>query len=184
MRRFAADFGVTAATTVLDVGGTPFNWSLLDELPQLVMLNLRAPEARGATVRYVLGDGRALPFRAGAFDIAFSNSVIEHVGTPRDQAQFARETARVGRRYFVQAPNRWFPFEPHLLGLCVHWLPLRWRRRLVRTSVVGLLWPVRARYLVDQVRLPTAREMRAWFPGGTVRAERFLALRKALIAVR
>ena len=37
------------------------------------------------------------PSADGAFDIVFSNSVIEHVGDAASQARFAREVMRVGR---------------------------------------------------------------------------------------
>jgi SAM-dependent methyltransferase len=75
-------------------------------------------------VRLVLADGCALPFRDGAFDIVFSNAVIEHV--PREtQNRFAQEIRRVGKRYFVATPNRWFPLETHSKLLFLHWLPHR-----------------------------------------------------------
>ncbi len=57
-------------------------------------------------------DGTQLPFGDREFDIAFSNSVIEHV-PPELQAAFAAEVSRVADRYFVQTPNRYFPIEPH-----------------------------------------------------------------------
>ena len=48
-----------------------------------------------------------------AFDIAFSNSVIEHVGPPGNQEAFAREAHRVASRYWIQTPSIWFPIEAH-----------------------------------------------------------------------
>ena len=75
-------------------------------------------------VRLVFADGCALPFRDGAFDIVFSNAVIEHVeGGMQDR--FAKEIQRVGKRYFVATPNRWFPLETHSKRLFMHWLPHR-----------------------------------------------------------
>ena len=49
------------------------------------------------------------------FDIVFSNSVIEHVGDFWKQKLFSSEIQRVGKRYFVQTPSFWFPYEPHTL---------------------------------------------------------------------
>ena len=63
--------------------------------------------------RYVRGDALALPFEDGAFDIAFSNAVIEHVGGREEQRRFVAEALRVARRAFVTTPNRWFPLEVH-----------------------------------------------------------------------
>ena len=80
-------------------------------------------------VRRVRADGRDLPFADGEFDVAFSNAVLEHVGTRNDQRAFVRELCRVGRCVFVTTPNRWFPIEVHTLLPFVHWLPARERGR-------------------------------------------------------
>ena len=70
-------------------------------------------EALVSSSCYVVADGCHLPFADDAFDMAFSNSVIEHVP---DHEAFSRELARVGRSYYVQTPNKWFPIEPHARG--------------------------------------------------------------------
>ena len=121
MRRFAREFAITAETRVLDVGGTPEFWNLLPAPPRVTLLNTPRTRAELAgAVSWVAGDGRALPFRDRAFDVVFSNSVIEHVGDAQSQQRFAHEVARVGRAYWVQTPNRWFPVEQHLLTPFVH----------------------------------------------------------------
>jgi hypothetical protein len=66
----------------------------------------------------------ALPFADDSFDLAASNAVIEHVGSPENQAFFVAELARVARRVFVSAPNRWFPVEHHTAAPLAHfWRP-------------------------------------------------------------
>jgi SAM-dependent methyltransferase len=78
---------------------------------------------RYPAVPYVQADALELPFADGAFDVYFSNAVIEHVG-PRDaQRRFVREALRVAPRVFVTTPNRWFPLELHTRAPLVHWLP-------------------------------------------------------------
>ena len=79
--------------------------------------------ARYPEIRYVQGDACALPFEDGAFDIVFSNAVIEHVGGRERQRQFVSEALRVGRRVFITTPNRRFPIEVHTRLPLVHWLP-------------------------------------------------------------
>jgi SAM-dependent methyltransferase len=74
-------------------------------------------------VRYVQGDGLALPFEDGAFDVVFSNAVIEHVGGREQQRRFVDESLRVARRAFITTPNRWFPVEVHTRLPLIHWLP-------------------------------------------------------------
>src|SRR4029078_10918229 len=66
--------------------------------------------------------GKPLPFRYGAFDIATSNAVLEHVGSADAQQSFVRELCRVGRRVFITVPNRSFPLEHHTALPLVHYL--------------------------------------------------------------
>jgi hypothetical protein len=191
MARFACEYAVTAETRILDIGGTPECWNLLAIRPQVVLLNtLRAKPELGGAAGWVAGDGRALPFRDQSFDIVFSNSVIEHVGNAADQRAFAEEVARVGRRYWVQTPNRWFPLEQHLLTPFVHWLPRSWQRRVVpRLNLWSVLVRVSAdrrrfyieHYLTD-VRLLSYSDLRILFPQASVMRERWFGLTKSLIA--
>jgi hypothetical protein len=191
MERFAREFRISEATRVLDIGGTPECWDLLAVRPRITLLNTpRAKDDLGGAACWVAGDGRSLPFRDGAFDVVFSNSVIEHVGSRDSQERFAREVARVGRRFWVQTPNRWFPVEQHLLTPLVHWLPRRWQRAVVpRCNLWSLLVPVtpdRRRFYIDHylsdVRLLSAGEVRALFPKAKVIRERFLGWTKSLVA--
>ena len=191
MRRFAREFALTAETRVLDVGGTPDCWRWLPVLPRLVFLNTpRAREEVGESAQWVAGDGRCLPFADRSFDIVFSNSVIEHVGDSGSQRRFAGEVARVGRAYWVQTPNRWFPVEQHLLTPLIHWLPRRWQRAIVpRFTVWSMAVPTtpdrRRFYLehyLDDVKLLGARELRELFPGARLIRERFCGWTKSLIA--
>jgi hypothetical protein len=77
---------------------------------------------------YVAADGLRLPFRDGAFDLVFSNAVIEHVGDAAAQRQFVDEHARVGRSWVLTTPNRWFPVESHTNVVFRHW-SRAWRAR-------------------------------------------------------
>jgi hypothetical protein len=95
------------------------------------------------SVRAVRADGRDLPFADGAFDLGFSNAVVEHVGGGREgQRRFVHELCRVARRVFVTTPNRFFPLEVHTLLPFVHWLPAGARERLIPfDDVLDLLGP-------------------------------------------
>jgi hypothetical protein len=75
------------------------------------------------TVRCVTASGTELPFEDDAFDLAFSNAVVEHVGSREEQRRFVGELCRVAPRVFVSTPNRWFPLETHTLVPFIHWLP-------------------------------------------------------------
>jgi hypothetical protein len=191
MRRFAREFAIAGDTRVLDIGGTPECWRLLPVPPRVTLLNMprAGADMQGAEL-WVAGDGRSLPFRDEAFDVVFSNSAIEHVGNAESQRLFAHEAARVGRRYWIQTPNRWFPVEQHLLTPFIHWLPERWQRAIVpRCTVWGALTGAsqdrRQFYLqhfLTEVRLLGSAQMRQLFPGARLIRERFCGITKSLIA--
>jgi SAM-dependent methyltransferase len=79
--------------------------------------------------------GEPLPFPDGAFDIAWSNAVLEHVGGPGERKAFTSELLRVARRAFVIVPNRWFPIEHHTAIPLLHWHPPLFRRVVAGTAM-------------------------------------------------
>ena len=144
------------------------------------------PEHR---VRALVGDGRHLEVGDQSYDIAFSNSVIEHVGTWEDQQKFAAESRRVGKKLWCQTPARECPIEPHYMAPFIHWLPRSLQRRLMRwfTPWGWLSKPPRADidFMVDTTRLLTFREMKQLFPDCQILVERILLIfPKSYIAVR
>ncbi len=190
MQRFVDTFQPTDATRVLDVGGTPYNWEQIDARCPVTLLNTEPPKLDDPDSRYerVQGSGTQLDFADQSFDIAFSNSVIEHVGPLEAQRAFARELRRVGRQLWVQTPARGFFFEPHLLAPFIHFLPLAWQRRLVRHFTLWG-WITRpSREGVDRMlaglHLLDYATFRDLFPDCEIRRERFLGLTKAFVAVR
>jgi SAM-dependent methyltransferase len=157
---------------ILDVGSGETGLAGLEpELEVTGTDRVDRPEYPGPFVR---ADGRGLPFADGEFDVAYSNSVIEHVVEPGDRRALASELTRVGGRYFVQTPNRWFPVEPHALLPLVHWLPRRVGRRLWRLGVSDD--PFEETLLLD------ARELQQLFPDATIVRERLGPLTKSLVA--
>lgn len=193
MRRFETAMEVRDSTQVLDVGGTPFNWRLASRKPRVILLNLppiedEIPPDERSQLEYVEGDACSLEYDDQSFDVAFSNSVIEHVHTWENQLGFAAEVRRVGKKLWIQTPSYWFPIEPHYLTPFVHWLPKSWRRRVLRNfSTWG--WIERPSQetvdgRVDEIRLLTRREMQQLFPDCEIVTERFLLIPKSYIAVR
>lgn len=190
MLRFERDFALTTATRVLDVGGNTGNWRFVSVRPLLTFVNINTlfvgPELASSD-RVVVADGCDLPFEANSYDVVFCNSVIEHLGSPAKQMRMAQEIARVGRSYFVQTPNFWFPIEPHYLAPGLQFLPDALRgfagRWLTPWGWLEHPSPARARAFADEIRLLTYKEMRALFPAGHVMAERLGGVSKSWIAV-
>lgn len=193
-RRFLAIIQPRRTDALVDVGGYPREWTRRGPIVGAVdcvnveVVEWRAESGPGYRVRALVADGRALPFPERAYDIAYSNSVIEHVGSWDDQRRFARELLRVGDAIWVQTPAYECPIEPHYLMPFVHWLAPAIRRRVVRYSVRGLLErssPAQLQAMVDTIRLLRREEMEELFPGCVILTERlFFLFPKSYIAVR
>src|SRR5205823_6414361 len=128
-------------------------------------------------ISYVYGDARQMHmFGSRDFDMCFSNSVIEHVGTIDDQLRMAQEIRRVARGYFVQTPNAYFPLEPHFLVPGWQFLPMSLRAHLLQRRDLGWMKRVKdpqmARRAVESIRLLTAAELQRLFPDGQIHRER------------
>lgn len=177
---------------ILDVGGTIHNWKLIDYKNDVVLLNILAPKnidsALPGNFSFVVGDATNLQYEDNEYDICFSNSVIEHVGTLEKQKMFAQEVCRVGKRIFIQTPARSFFFEPHYLTPFIHWLPRHYQKKLLRNfSIWGLIVRPAQSYIddfVDQTRLLTYEEIKGLFPGCIIIKEKFLFMTKAYLIIR
>ena len=192
LKRFYHIFEIDRSTSIIDIGGSLFFWKLAKTLgfsiPNVTIVNLGGPgENLPENINWVIGDGRKLAFDDLSFDIAFRNSVIEHLGTKDDQLKFSLELRRVCRCYFVQTPNRGFPIEPHLITPFIHWLPIFIQRKLIRNFTV---WGVVTRptreaceSFFQEVRLLDRLEMAEMFPGSTIYIERFIGLPKSIISI-
>jgi hypothetical protein len=177
---------------ILDVGGTNAyweqrGWAGRDDV-HITLVNLDPQDQRHPNVLPTAGDATDLSaYEDGSFDVAFSNSVIEHLFTFEAQSRMAHEVRRVGRAYWVQTPNFWFPVEPHFLVPAWHWLPEDARVAILRRRGVG--WagrspdPARARRVVQEHRLMRRHELKRLFPDADIVAERIGGLVKSWTAV-
>jgi hypothetical protein len=188
--RFARGFPLRPETTILDVGGCVTYWQYRQLAAQITVLNLPSyvPPADMRGCKVLRGDGTALDFADGSFDVAHSNSVIEHLSAWERQVAFARGLRRVGRGVWVQTPAKCFPVECHTIDPVVHYLPVHWQRRLLRH---GTLWGLLTRPTPEQIedflattRLLTYREMQELFPDCQILVEKFAGITKSYIAYR
>jgi hypothetical protein len=181
----------TSDTRILDVGGYACNWEHLPITSPVTFLNTDYPDGwqvNAGRFASETGDGRHMRFPDQSFDIVYSNSVIEHVGSYEDQKHFAAEINRVGKRIFLQTPNRWFFVEPHFLAVFVHYLPWPVARRLLRVfSLRGLLRQgdnKDLKTLADELRFVSHREMKEFFPECEIHREKCFGFTKSFIAIR
>jgi hypothetical protein len=177
---------------ILDVGGrTAFwenrGWAGRPEF-QILSLNLIAEEQKYENIKPAVGDATNLAeYADGSFDIAFSNSLIEHLFTLENQKRMASEMRRIGKAFWVQTPNYWFPMEPHFHVPGWQWMPVDMRVSILRRRRCGWLGPIpdpsRARTQVEEIRLLTKSELISMFPGATLIPERFGGLVKSWIMI-
>ena len=180
-------------TRILDVGGTNSFWEQRglagDERVEVLIVNPQLETSRHSNIDCRIGDATNLEeFEDQSFDLVFSNSVIEHLGSAGAQKAMAREVRRVGRGHWVQTPSFWFPIEPHFLFFGWQWLPRDLRVWALRRRRFGWRGPyperARAAELVDEIRLMRRKEVAALFPDSEIRAERIGPFVKSFIAVR
>ncbi len=176
---------------ILDIGGTPRFWETMNYVDKegvdLTLINVGTPpDTPHKNMRCQQADARDLHmFGDNEFDVVFSNSVIEHVGDTADQQRMAAEVRRVGRRYFIQTPNRNFPIEPHFMFPMFQFLPTRAQTELLMR--LNLAWAGKietreaATRVAKSVRLLSRREFTALFPGAQVYDERFMGLIKSFV---
>ena len=178
-------------TTVLDVGVTSDEshkesnyFEQLYPYPQNITcvgtedgshLTRRYPGLRYQQVRPM----EPLPFSDGEFNVAFSNAVVEHVGSRTAQRAFVDELCRVAKSFFVTTPNRWFPFEHHTGLPLLHYLPA--------SAFRALLHNTQYRHWADEANLNilTAGELARLFPSSVkveVRSVRLLGVAANLVA--
>jgi len=176
--------------TMCDIGGTPSFWDSMalpvDDDITITVVNLFPQASSNERVRTMVGDARALDLPDQSFNVVYSNSVIEHVGSFDDQRRMAQEVRRLGPRYFVQTPNFFFPVEPHFLFPGFQFLPADVRAWLLTKRNLG--WMERepdfnaASDVVRSIRLLRLSEMRRLFPTSSIYRERVAGLTKSFVA--
>ena len=197
LEMIAAVFEENGAVRIIDIGGTERYWGIVpsqflsDHNVSITIVNLPGtalPEDHGL-FRFAGADACNLAeFDDKSFDIAHSNSVVEHVGDWARMVEFARELSRVSSRYFVQTPNFWFPVEPHFMTPFFHWLPKPMRLWLVLHFQLGHWRKAtsvdEAVRTVESARLLNRSMLQALFVDAIILPERFFGLTKSYMAVK
>lgn len=190
-RELFATIPQTGTIRILDVGGTESYWQNMGFLPganiHITLLNLYEDVPSLPQFTCTRGDATDLSqFTDKEFDLVHSNSVIEHLFTREAQVKMASEVRRVGKRYYIQTPNLYFPVEPHWVFPLFQFLPFSVRVYLTRKYYLDYIDEKdRQRVAVErikEVRLLTEGDVRALFPDAKIYREMFLGLKKSITA--
>lgn len=188
MNRFFARFAPSRGIRLLDVGGNEDTWTKENrndvEFHVTLLNTFDYGRSDNEHFTSVYGDATELPFADNSFDIVFSNSVIEHVGSSERRRAFAQEARRVAHHLWIQTPARTFPIEPHLLTPFIQYLPRTLQHRFARWTPRGILQPELVHEIIDEVQLLTCAEMRELFPDCEIIRESVFGVTKSYIAVR
>jgi len=187
----------TSHTMVLDIGAeiNPDGdrlLQLIDSYPwkhKLTAINTSTQHIQSIKQHYpeinvVVGDACKLPWPDKYFDIIYCNAVIEHVGDSDRQKQLAAEIMRVGNKWFVTTPNRWYPFEFHSRLPLVTWLP---KHGYLLISSILSYNHIKKKYeffLKNNLglRLMTSKELQQCFPKSRIIKQRVTFMPETLIA--
>lgn len=181
MKHFEETFAPKPGTRVIDLGGSPRLWRHIQTPLDITILNLAiqpisSKEPSQHQIEVVRGDATATTFDDNAFDIVFSNSVIEHVGDASKRLAFANEARRLAPRYYVQTPCKSFPLEAHTM------FPLWWYYpESIQTRLLNHWRKSRPAYadFVAHTTAVTERELRQIFPDSELHVERMAGFAKS-----
>ena len=145
----------------------------------------------------LLDESGKLPFEDKFFDIVYCSSVIEHVTVGKDemweitdgkrfrdlafhrQKTFADEIRRVGKKYFVQTPNRNFIIESH------SWLPFVGSfPRSIFVKVIKFSNRFWVKQTIPDYNLLDKTELQELFPDAEIVTEKKFGMIKSIIAVK
>jgi len=176
---------------MIDFGGTADFWRQTGWIGRddvsITAVNISGDTGKEQNYEVVVGDATNLEaYSENQFDVAFSNSVIEHLFTGEAQFKMAAEVRRVASAHWVQTPNFWFPMEPHFHVPGWQWLPRSVRIAILRKRRCGWRGPCpdvsQAEALVDEVKLMKKSQIRRAFPDSEIWCEKYLGLTKSFVA--
>ena len=175
---------------ILDAGGTESFWKMMKLTDpgdvKVTIINIENAVTTLPNFSYIKADARSLTmFSNNQFDIVFSNSVIEHVGGYDDQQKMAQEIMRVGKRFFVQTPNYYFPFEPHFMFPLFQFFPSGIKIFLLTKFNMGWFKKCstkdEAKSIIRSIKLLRRKDLKKLFPHSRIYNEYFFFLKKSFI---
>ena len=186
---FTTAMGVKPGMKIIDLGGSPMIWRFVDQPLDITLLNVKhetngPPELdriQQHKFLFVTGDACDVSLPSNSFDIAFSNSVIEHVGDKTRRSAFAKQVRRLAPKYWVQTPAKYFPIEAHT-GMPFWWYyPEHLRQALIKKWRQELpLWTE----MVEGTTLVERAELQDIFPEAVILPERAFGVVKSYVAFR
>jgi predicted SAM-dependent methyltransferase len=184
------NFNPEKSIFILDVGGTDYFWknSQIPNIPgvRITLLNLHLEKTTHPHINSMIGDATDMKeFGDRHFDLIVSNSVIEHLYSYENQRKMADEIRRVGRKYFIQTPNKYFPIEAHYAIPFAQYLPKKLLFFILTKTKLSRFkrWKAQAaQQYLDEIRLLNKSEMKGLFPESKILKEKVWLMTKSITA--
>ena len=185
-------YGGRKEISIIDLGGTPSYWNQVYDVSNnplninVTLLNLKKFQIGNPFFEILTGDVtdmHGIPEQA--YTIAFSNSLIEHLGDFSVQERLVTEMKRIAKYIYLQTPNYSFFWEPHYNLPFAHWISFSKRMKYLsfihRTTVNEQL----SIYLKNPIRLLTKSELQYFFSPErySLRRENLFGFTKSYIVV-
>ncbi len=128
----------------------------------------------------IQADAKKLPFKDHSIPIIFCNALIEHFESFDAQGQLAREIQRVGQKFFLATPNKYFPFEFHFRIPFYQFVPDKIQKFLNKTFGIGL-WYKKGKW--EAINLLSTADLEKLFPAAEIVKNRITFMAETLIAI-
>ena len=179
---------------ILDIGGDIQYWKNIGwkhsacKIHLLNLYKIEIPLNENCQFSSEIGNALDLPYQKKEYDLVFSNSVIEHVGSYQNQKRFANEVMRVSENYIIQTPSLWFPLEPHSLLPFFQFIPHSIRAMLI--MIFNINYFPKAKTYKEALKVShstlmfTKKRFKKLFPEAEIQVERFLGIPKSYTAIK
>jgi len=172
---------------ILDLGGKVNFWENRglagNNDYHITLLNIEIEKSEYSNIKINIGSATDLSeFKDHSIDLVHSNSVIEHLHNFENQKKMAQEVIRVGKKYIIQTPNKYFFIEPHYLLPFFGYLPKSVKYWILTKTKLSRLkkWDEKfAKQYIQEIRLISEKEMKILFPNSKIYFEKFLGMNKS-----
>ena len=176
--------------TILDIGGKINYWENRNLAGnndyQITLLNIDLEHSLYSNIKTIKGNATEMgELEDNSYDLTHSNSVIEHLYDFENQSKMALEVQRVGKKYLIQTPNKYFFLEPHYLLPFFQFLPNSLKYFILTKTKLSRLkkWDQEfAKQYIEEIRLLSEKEMKILFPKSKIYYEKFFGMNKSFTA--
>lgn len=174
---------------IIDIGGTKEFWQKTklynNNNYQITLINLNKQVGKNNLICHQSDGCNLKTFGKNQFDVTFSNSTIEHLNCWQEQVKMAKEIRRVGKYYFVQTPNYYFPVEPHFHLPFFQFIPNLIKKNIIKNfNLEGRAKNKdidQIKKSINSINLLTKEKIRKLFPDGRIYSEKYKRITKSFI---